>query len=220
GPEQRAVASAARAVGAYVEAVGTPREASSRQVAAQALNEAWHAMVSFQPAHSRADTALASLRRRTRGLNALFARTMEAAADGRPPVEGAAEQARQCANLSVEPPGLAEAELPDEAPLGHPDARALLRESLRWPSMSMLVVVRVGIAAIAAGAIGALLDLERAYWAVAAAVLMLHQGREWLGLVQRSIERVAGTWIGLLLAGALLWQMPQGLWLVALIVVL
>src|SRR5690606_1758674 len=134
--------------------------------------------------------------------------------------EARSDRGRRSADLAADPPHLHPVGEAAEAPLGHPDARALLRESLRWPSMSMLVVVRVGIAAIAAGAIGALLDLERAYWAVAAAVLMLHQGREWLGLVQRSIERVAGTWIGLLLAGALLWQMPQGLWLVALIVVL
>ena len=217
GPEERAVASASRAVGAYVEAVGSPREASARQVAAQALNEAWHALVSFQPAHARGDTALAALRQRTRGLNALFAEATEAAAEGRAPRDGAAGQARQCADLSADPPHLDPVAEAAEAPLGHPDARALLRESVRWPSMSMLVVLRVGIAAVVAGAIGAALDLERAYWAVAAAVLMLHQGREWLGLVQRSIERVAGTWVGLLLAGALLWRMPEGLWLVALI---
>lgn len=41
-----------------------------------------------------------------------------------------------------------------------------------------------------------------------------------VGLVQRSLERVVGTWIGLLLAGLLLWRYPEGLWLVAIIVVL
>src|SRR5690606_11906786 len=83
GPEQRAVASAARAVAGFSGAIGSGREAATRQVAAQALNEAWHALVSFQPADVRADTELASLCRRTRSLNALFAEAMEAAAEGR-----------------------------------------------------------------------------------------------------------------------------------------
>src|SRR5699024_173146 len=150
---------------------------------------------------ARSNTALAALRQRTRGLNALFAKAMEAAAEGGAPPADALARAGQLGDLAVEPPAVDTGPGRAEAPLGHPHARVLLRESLRWRSMSMLVVARVGIAAVAAGAIGAALDLERAYWAVAAAVLMLHQGREWLGTVQRSIERVAGTWVGLLLAG-------------------
>ncbi|MGO1720248.1 MAG: FUSC family protein, partial [Luteimonas sp.] len=220
GPEERAVVAASRTVCGYIKAVGGPREASARQVAAQALNDAWHSLVSFQPAHARSNTALAALRQRTRGLNALFAKAMEAAAEGGAPPADALARAGQLGDLAVEPPAVDTGPGRAEAPLGHPHARVLLRESLRWRSMSMLVVARVGIAAVAAGAIGAALDLERAYWAVAAAVLMLHQGREWLGTVQRSIERVAGTWVGLLLAGALLWHGPQGLWLVALIMAL
>ena len=220
GPEERAVVAASRSVCGYVKAIGEPREASARQVAAQALNDAWHSLVSFQPAHARSNTALAALRQRTRGLNALFAKAMEAAAEGGAPPADALARAGQLGDLAVEPPAVDTGPGRAEAPLGHPHARVLLRESLRWRSMSMLVVARVGIAAVAAGAIGAALDLERAYWAVAAAVLMLHQGREWLGTVQRSIERVAGTWVGLLLAGALLWHGPQGLWLVALIMAL
>ena len=218
GPEERAVGAASRAVCDYIDAIGKEgREAGARQVAAQALNDAWHALVGFQPADARQDTVLAGLRRRIRGLNTLYARSMAAAAERRPLPADALVRARQLGDLGAEPPQVEEGSARTEAPLGHPNARALLRESLRWRSMSMLVVVRVGIAAVAAGAIGAALDLERAYWAVAAAVLMLHQGREWLGTVQRAIERVAGTWIGLLLAGALLWNHPQGLWLVLLI---
>lgn len=219
GPEERAVKAAARSVANYIEAVGTDREGGKRQVAAQALSDAWNALVSFQPAHAGADTALAGLRQRTRALNSLFSNAMEAAAESRPLPADAPVHARQLGELDQDPPAELVATRA-RAPLGHMDARALLRESVRWRSMSMLVVFRVGVAAVAAGAIGTLLGLDRAYWAVAAAVLMLHQGREWLDLLQRSIERVVGTWIGLLLAGALLWRYPEGLWLVATITVL
>ncbi|MGY0559291.1 MULTISPECIES: FUSC family protein [unclassified Luteimonas] len=219
GPEERAVKAAARSVAGYMEAVGSGREGGARQVAAQALSDAWNALVSFQPAHAGADTSLAGLRQRTRALNSLFSSAMEAAAEDRPLPDDAPVQARQLGELEREPPAELVAKRA-RAPLGHMDARALLRESLRLRSMSMLVVARVGVAAVAAGGIGVLLGLDRAYWAVAAAVLMLHQGREWLDMVQRSVERVVGTWIGLLLAGALLWRYPEGLWLVAMIMVL
>lgn len=219
GPEERAVAAASRAVCDYIDAIGGKREASTRQVAAQALNDAWQALVGFQPSDARPDTVLAGLRQRIRGLNTLYAKSMAAAAEARPLPADAVVRARQLGDLDSELPQAEAGPARAEAPLGHPDARALLRESVRWRSMSTLVVVRVGIAAVAAGAIGAALDLERAYWAVAAAVLMLHQGREWLGTLQRSIERVVGTWAGLLLAGAVLWNQPRGPWLALVITV-
>src|SRR5690606_36271454 len=112
GPEERAVGAASRAVCDYIQAIGGPREASARQVAAQALNDALHALVGFQPAD-------------------------------------ALVRARQLGRLDSEPPQVEAGPVLAEAPLGHPSARALLRESLRWRSMSTLVVVRVGIAAVA-----------------------------------------------------------------------
>ncbi|MCE7032027.1 FUSC family protein [Lysobacter sp. GX 14042] len=220
GPEQRAVASAAARVAGYIEAIGSPLAGAERQLAAQALNEAWHALVRYQPARSVPGGALAGLRQRARGLNVLFAEAMEAAAGGTPLSGDAPARARRLGDLAVEPPAIEAAVARGEVPLGQPGALAALRESLRLRSMSTLVVGRVGLAALLAGAVGALLDLERAYWAVAAAVLMLHQGMEWFRLVQRSIERLAGTWAGLLLAAAVLWFQPQGLWLVALIMLL
>ncbi|UWX03561.1 FUSC family protein [Pseudoxanthomonas sp. NC8] len=65
-----------------------------------------------------------------------------------------------------------------------------------------------------------LLDLERAYWAVAAALLMLHRGFDWPRTLQRSLERTLGTWAGLLLAGAILWLHPSGPWLALLVAML
>ena len=64
-----------------------------------------------------------------------------------------------------------------------------------------------------AASVGAALDLERAYWIVAAAVLIVHQGWDWNRSVQRGLERIIGTLLGLALAGAVLWLAPQGLWL-------
>ena len=71
-----------------------------------------------------------------------------------------------------------------------------------------------------AGTIGAALGLDRAYWAITAAVLVLAQGFDWARTAQRGLERMVGTWIGLLAAGLVLLAYPQGLWLVAVIVVL
>jgi uncharacterized membrane protein YccC len=74
--------------------------------------------------------------------------------------------------------------------------------------------VRVGIAALVAGAIASALSVQHAYWAIVAAVLILHQGLDWTRTVQRSLGRVLGTLAGLLLAGLILAAYPQGLWLV------
>jgi uncharacterized membrane protein YccC len=76
------------------------------------------------------------------------------------------------------------------------------------------VAARVGVATAIAGAIGAVLDLERAYWTMAAAVLILHQGLDWMRSLQRGIERMSGTMVGLVLSGAILAVHPKGLWLV------
>jgi uncharacterized membrane protein YccC len=62
------------------------------------------------------------------------------------------------------------------------------------------------------GLIGAAFNIERAYWMVAATVLVLHQGWDWSRSLQRTVERVIGTLLGLVLAGLVLWLEPQGLW--------
>lgn len=43
---------------------------------------------------------------------------------------------------------------------------------------------------------------------------MLHQGFDWTRTLVRSIERLGGTWVGLLLGGAIVVLHPQGPWLV------
>lgn len=98
-------------------------------------------------------------------------------------------------------------------PQGHPGALAVLGEALRPGALSRTVVLRVGVAALVAGWLGAQFHLERSYWAVAAAVLMLHQGFDWNRTLVRSFERLLGTWVGLLLGGAIILLYPQGIWL-------
>ncbi|MCW4455662.1 FUSC family protein [Flavobacterium sp. MXW15] len=217
GPEKAAVAGAAGAVVGYVEATATPAEADARQQAAMALHDAWQALVSFQPMNARPDGLLARLRGLNRELHLLLAEVMAARGRDAPLPEGTLQRARTLAAQVGAPPP---AGRQDAIPLGHPGALAAVAEALRPRSMSLLVIGRVGVAALLAGGIGAAFELQRAYWAVAAAVLMLHQGMDWLRMVQRSVERLLGTWAGLLLAGAVLWFQPSGLGLVLVVVAL
>jgi len=81
-------------------------------------------------------------------------------------------------------------------------------------------MVRVGIAAPLAGAAATLLGIGHAYWAIAAAVLVLHQGADRSRTLRRGAERLVGTWVGLALAGGIMWLHPQGLWLALILAVL
>ena len=80
--------------------------------------------------------------------------------------------------------------------------------------------MRVGLGALVAGALGSLVGLDHAYWAVAAAVLVLCQGLGWAGTLARAVQRLLGTWVGLLLAAAVLSAQPAGLWLGVVVAVL
>lgn len=220
GPEKSAVTAAARAVAGFIEAVGTPAENSARHRAAIALHDAWEALVSFQPAAARADSTLGRLRASNRELHLLFADAMGAASRGEPVPPQALAQARELAAQGTRPAPTPQALLRDDVPLGHPSALATLKDALLPGAPSRRVILRVGVAALAAGALGAVFHLERSYWAIAAAVLMLHTGLDWTRVLHRSVERLTGTWIGLVLAGAILSLHPQGLWLVATVVVL
>ncbi|MET7398778.1 FUSC family protein [Dactylosporangium sp. NPDC005572] len=190
GPEHSAVAAAAAAVAGFA-AAGPDELDDARHRAAAALHESWNVLVAEQPA--RPTAALDRLRAETRALHLRFAdllngsRRRERAA----PEEGVAEP-----------------------PFGRPAAGALLREALRPGSPAVLTAARAGLAALIAGSAAAGLGLEHAYWATTAAVLVLHQGFDWPRTAQRSLERLTGTWAGLLLAGGLLLAHPAGLWLV------
>jgi uncharacterized membrane protein YccC len=64
------------------------------------------------------------------------------------------------------------------------------------------------------------LGIEHAYWAMSAAVLVVHQGFDWVRTLQRGFERMVGTCVGLGLAAVVLTLHPQGLWLVLIIATL
>ncbi|AQT78456.1 hypothetical protein B1R94_03160 [Mycolicibacterium litorale] len=79
---------------------------------------------------------------------------------------------------------------------------------------------RVAVGVPLAGAVAMALGIDHAYWAMAAAVLVLHQGTDRSRTLRRGTERLLGTWVGLGLAGAILLLHPQGLWLAPLLALL
>ncbi|WP_210162795.1 FUSC family protein [Kaistia adipata] len=212
GPERRAVERSANAVATFIETVGTPAQDAARHNAALAMQDAWTTLVSYQPSRPRPDGTLSRLRAIGRELNLLFAEAL----DARAPIPASlAERARALGGEARSPAPGTERTDPDHVPLGHHGVLASYREALRPWSPALVVTARVGVAALIAGTIGALLGLERAYWCIAAAVLVLHQGLDWARTLQRGLERMAGTLVGLLLAGAILTVHPEGLWLAA-----
>ncbi|MHA3019555.1 FUSC family protein [Mycobacterium sp. BMJ-28] len=203
GPEHAAVEAARAAVGRYLDST----ESTDRHQAARALHQAWVTLVNFEPARPKQDGTLQRLRAENHRLHRIFAAAMGAADRGEPLPD-------------IDDTSFADPERARELPLGRPGNLTLLRHAVTPGSASSRLAVLVGVAVALAGAVAVALSIDHAYWAMAAAVLMLHQGFDWLRTVQRGIERLAGTWLGLGLAGLILAWHPQGVWLVAVIAVL
>jgi len=220
GPERAAVAAAGAAIAHFVEAIGTLNEDAARHAAALAMHESWTTLVTHQPTRPRPNGSLSRLRAINRELNLLFASIMNAPTKANPSLAATAERARLLAARAMTPSKQIEHTDPTHVPLGHYGVLDSLKESLRPWSPALLIAARVGIATAIAGAIGAALGLERAYWAMAAAVLILYQGLDWVRSLQRGIERMGGTLVGLILAGAILAAHPQGPWLVLMLMLL
>jgi uncharacterized membrane protein YccC len=220
GPERAAVAAAAQAVARFAGAIGTPGEDEARHRAALAMYDSWTMLVTRQPARPRPNGTLSRLRALNRESSLLFASVLNAPRPVVPALTAIADQARGLAAEAINTHDQSERTDPNHVPLGHQGALASLRESLRPWAPPLLVAARVGVATAIAGAIGAALGLERAYWAMAAAVLILHQGLDWVRSLQRGVERMSGTLVGLVLAGLILAFHPQGLWLVLTLVAL
>ncbi|MCK9916297.1 FUSC family protein [Microbacteriaceae bacterium K1510] len=221
GPERMTVTAAANAVARFAAAVGQPNEDEARHVAALALQNAWTALIGLQPLRVYRDQELTRLRSINRQLHLLFVDGINAGRSG----SGLANIAARAKALGTEvtSPGssrMPEQEGTDVFPLGHLGIRDSLRESLRWGSPALLAAFRVSVAAALAGLVGIIFGLDRAYWSMAAAVLVLHQGLDWTRTLQRGVERMAGTLIGLVLAGLVLAAGPTGLWLAATLAVL
>ena len=217
-PERVAVAAAGDAVATYVEAVGSAGETAARHRAAAALHAAWNALIGFQPT-SGADVTLQRLRAANHALHVLFADTMTATAVGDGASPDAADAARRIGDLTADPATVS-TRATDRAPLGRPRAAALLRAALRPGSHVRHVMVRVAIAAPLAGTAATLLGIGHAYWAIAAAVLILHQGADRSRTLRRGLDRLTGTWVGLILAAGILWLHPQGWWLAVILAAL
>lgn len=212
GPERAAVKAAAHAIARFVDAIGTPNEDNARHGAAFAMHESWTALVSHQPASPRPDGTLSHLRALNRDLNLIFVDALNAPAAAS--LTALADEARALAIEAADARSEVERTDPGHVPLGHHGFLDSLRQSLRPWSPPLLVAARVGVATVLAGAVGAALGIERAYWTMAAAVLMLHQGLDFMRSLQRGVERMSGTMVGLILAGAILAIHPQGPWLV------
>ncbi|HRN61648.1 MAG TPA: FUSC family protein [Luteimonas sp.] len=215
GPERRAVAAAGRAVAACIEA--GPAHAGARHAAALALHESWQMLVGFQPIPARSGGELQRLRTLNRELHLLFASAIDGASDRDDLLARTHALVDEATRPAIRrPPSLP----PEAVPHGYPRSWTLLREGIAPGSNALRVVLRVGLATLLAGTLAGALDIQRAYWAMAAALLMLHQGFDWPRTVLRSVERTLGTWIGLLLAGAILWWHPQGVWLALVVMAL
>jgi uncharacterized membrane protein YccC len=215
-PEKAVVSAAAQAVGRYLDSVGTPGEPSARHAAAAALHRSWVILVNFQPAGVPPGPTLRRLRAVNRDLHTTFAEAMAASTDGRPVDTAAVDRVTRLADTNR----LAPQPRLDPIPLGRPGPILLIRQALRPKSGQGIVVARVGIAVLIAGGIASLFGIERGYWAMAAAVLVLHQGFDRRRTLRRGVERSIGTWVGLLLAGVLLAVHPQGLWLAGVLALL
>ena len=212
GPERKAVASAAKAVVAYINAVGSAQEAAARDRAAKALHTSSSVMVTQQPVHARPNPTVSRLRAISSELNLRFAEALGAASRKQKP---SAELIERTKTLAAQVESKQESEavsVPTEA-LRRPGAFAALAEALQPGSNTLRIIIRVGVASVVVGTIAAAVHIERAYWAVSAAVLVLHQGFDWPHTLRRSIERTVGTWIGLVLASLILLVHPQGVWL-------
>lgn len=195
--------------GAVRRGLGTSRQDVAGHWAATALHESWSALVSFRRVQPGPGTTLGRLRALTRGLHLLFVDVIRVASRGEPPPPRSAARARRLARAARRPAGSGAGA--EEVPLGRPGAAALLREAVR-PGPVLLTAGRVGAAAVVAGALGAAFDLGHAYWTIAAAVLILHQGQDRARTSQRALERVAGAFAGLLVAAGLLAAHPAGAW--------
>jgi len=218
-PERTAVASAGKAVAQFVKSVGSYDEDRTRHVASVALHDTWTTLVSRQPARVADDRTLTMLRAISRELHRLFVDGINAR-DASTDRDALAARALDLAAEARSKAQSSAREAPEHLPLGKHGFSESLRESLVWPSPVLVVSLRVGLAAALAGLVGAVLGLDRAYWIVAAAVLVPHQGLDWNRSLQRGLERVIGTLLGLFLAGVVLWLQPQGLWLAATLAVL
>jgi len=220
GPERAAVRRAAEAVAAFCETPAGLHAVHARHAAALALHEAWAALVAFRPVAGRPDGVRAALRALALELHQLFAARVAAADPAAAQAVPAAARARAIAGEAAAVRRRPGRPAPGRVPLGPPAAGEALREALAPGAPARVAAVRVGAAALLAGYAAGAFGLERVYWSIAAAVLVLHQGLAWRRAVRRAGERIVGTGAGLVLAAGLIALRPAGLVLAAVMMAL
>ncbi|WP_319437030.1 FUSC family protein [Mycobacterium sp. RTGN5] len=218
-PERAAVAAAAEAVAGYIEAANSPQERAARHRAASALHRSWSVLVNYQPLPAPQTSVLHRLRAANHAVHVLFTTAVTAAAQGDAPAAGSAEVARRIGALQLAPETVA-TRAADRIPLGSPPVVTVLRRAVSPGSHVRHIMQRVAIGVPLAGAAAMALGVDHAYWAMAAAVLILHQGTDRSRTLRRGAERLLGTWVGLGLAGVILLLHPHDLWLVVLLALL
>ncbi len=212
GPERGAVAAAGAAVAAYVEAATGAESGTARRAAATSLAYAWAVLIDYQPRTGRAGGLLNRLKQANHALHVLFTDAMAAASRGESMPPGTASLARSIGTLDRDPAVVARRDR-TRPTLRRPGTATRLIRAVRPDAHTRRVMVRVAIAAPLAGACVASFGISHAYWAMAAAVLMLHQGDHRIATFQRGAGRVLGTLAGLCLAALILGAGPTGLWL-------
>ncbi|WP_246793973.1 FUSC family protein [Burkholderia perseverans] len=216
GPERAVTAAAADAVAAFAEAIGTPGADAARHRAASALDDAWSSLMIRQPARARVDPVLEALRCQDRRLHSMFSRLLAATGAQDRHAAQRRQLAREARELGAQARHARRPSVPAVAAPPPPRPQrvvAPLRQDLVPGSDSLLLAARVGVATLIAGGIGLALGLDRAYWGMAATVVVLNQAQGWSGTFRRACHRVSGTLAGLIVAWGVLAAHPQGLWI-------
>jgi len=223
GPERSAVLASAKAVATFAQADRGPQAERACEDAARALHDAWIVLVSLQPARPRPNGRLQQLRVLNHELHRLFAECIvaddETADANRGPITHRTLEIAEAARQPFGRGDRSEKQFP-VFPLGGLGMRLSIRGGLRLRSPAFATTRRVGLAVVVAGGIGTCFGIVRPYWAMAAAVLVLHAGGGWNYVLRRGIERTAGTLAGLGLIAVLLRLHLAGVQLVCALVVM
>lgn len=202
GPERRAVLAAAAAIEKAAEPTVPDERIRRRRTAARVLHEAWAALTTFQPFVASRGARLNSLRAINRQLHRLFAEEVLGTGGSAPETVVARVRALAAAARSRAPYRHAAETAP--LPLGRLELWESFCENLDLRSTPMRTAALVLAASALAAALSLMLHLERPYWSIAAAVLVLHQSLSWTGVLRKAVDRTVGTALGLGLAGAIL----------------
>ncbi len=220
-PKRRIVVAEARAVRSLARAMGTSGEDAARHFAANALQTALEMLTGtsrhspYQKLSRRIGMLFAATARRDSPSERLLALSDALVAE--------AERLPMRRTTIKSAPSEQDTNANDETQMMqiHWRTSDFIKDTFSLPySEVRRSMIRVLIASIIAGALALSLGMKQPFWAIAAAVLVLHQGGGRKALLARGWLRLIGTLAGLLLAEAIILMHPHGLWLIAIIVLL